>query len=249
MRRPQTSRRATRLRSDVVEIAHAGGVDVRERATLAAQTAADPGTILGLRPLEGLASLLSGGPALAYRSGDLEIALTPDECLGLVVGELDTAEASLLARTYGDALEWNASLYDAATLEPRLARGVRGGPTGAGGPDPDAAAGTTDATAPAATPAATAEDATGRDADAETTAPAWVVACRVGTEAAGQRDFLLTGETHPSGWDLWSDRAERGRRHATSEDARAAMAAVVIADLRERCRVTDGSDLRMTRRG
>lgn len=88
--------------------------------------AADPNTLTVMAidyRLDGLApyktypaeSILSGGPAVVYRTFDLTLLLTPAELSRLVRRALKPAEFLQLKEQYGDHFEWHDDFYDQVT--------------------------------------------------------------------------------------------------------------------------------------
>lgn len=79
------------------------------------------GEVDRLKPID-RESFLSKRPALLYRSGDLEIALTGEEIHRLAMGALRSDEYGRLVERFGDAYEWHGDFYDEASgraLQPR----------------------------------------------------------------------------------------------------------------------------------
>jgi len=65
-----------------------------------------------LEPVPGLASILSGKPAVRYRADDLDIALTPDELYRLASHSLSPDEYLALRDRYGMFHEIHEDFYD-----------------------------------------------------------------------------------------------------------------------------------------
>jgi hypothetical protein len=68
-----------------------------------------------VKPLAGLRSVLSGRPAVLYRTIDVEIALAEDEVIRLMGRELQPAEHRQLLEHFGDFFEIHGDYYDFAT--------------------------------------------------------------------------------------------------------------------------------------
>lgn len=72
---------------------------------------------LELKPKPGLTSILSGGPAVMYRSDDVEVPLTPEELFRLLKRSLRPEEALQLLDHFGEFHEIHDDFYDPATGE------------------------------------------------------------------------------------------------------------------------------------
>lgn len=134
---PPKNRRPESLDILVIEVEHAHGIERTDPNGAAATayvgaTGADLAGDLGqgaprltvirladLEPVPGAASVLSGAPALIYRSDDLEIPLTADELHRLLDHSLRPDEFLALRERYGDAYPWHADFYHPRTGKAR----------------------------------------------------------------------------------------------------------------------------------
>lgn len=83
--------------------------DLPEKFLLPGSTLFEP---TKLKPMEGLKSVISGGPAVMYRSDDIAIPMTPDELFRFAKHDLHPAEYFVLLREYGMFHEIHEDYYD-----------------------------------------------------------------------------------------------------------------------------------------
>ncbi|CAH1689636.1 conserved hypothetical protein [Hyphomicrobiales bacterium] len=109
------NRKETGLAVLQIQVEHADGI-LEFNPTSSLMTGIQtPEAILDLKPIPELKSLITGGPAIIYRSDDLEIPLTQEETLRLMLTALRPKEYEAIATRYGDAYEWHDDFYDSAT--------------------------------------------------------------------------------------------------------------------------------------
>lgn len=99
------------LESGDIRVHHADGVLRLDPNQQIEELHFRPGNILGLRPVPGAASVISGAPAIVYRTYDIEIPLTVWEYVGLVDRSLEPAEFHALMDRYGDFFEIHDDYY------------------------------------------------------------------------------------------------------------------------------------------
>lgn len=102
-----------------IEIEHASGIKATDPNLLT--LACLIGEVKALRP-GGAVSLISGRPAIIYRTDSLEIPLTTDEVERLVLRALTPAEFAILLEHFGMEHEWHEDFYDPETgiaMQPR----------------------------------------------------------------------------------------------------------------------------------
>ena len=122
---PPKNRRGENLDVLVLQIQHADGTLAMDPNGMAKAVFTEPDTLLDLKPLDGVASILTGRPAVLYRSMDLEIPLAPDECFRLCAHALEPDEYFALRDRFGDAYEWHApDFFDAGSGEAMQPRPV-----------------------------------------------------------------------------------------------------------------------------
>jgi hypothetical protein len=80
---PPKNRQAEKLPVLRLEVEHAYGVLIKDLNDMAMAVIMKPDNLLTLKPVEGARSVLSGRPAVVYRSLDLEIPLAPDKLFRL----------------------------------------------------------------------------------------------------------------------------------------------------------------------
>ncbi len=122
---PPKNRRSESLDVLVLEIRHADGTLTMDPNGMAKAVFTEPDKLLDLKPLDGVASVLSGSPAVIFRSMDLEISLAPDECLRLCAHALEPDEYFTLRDRYGEFYEIHVpDFFDAETGEAMQPRPV-----------------------------------------------------------------------------------------------------------------------------
>ncbi|BCB22111.1 hypothetical protein [Bosea sp. ANAM02] len=118
------NRKETGLAVLQIQVEHAGGI-LEFNPTSSLMTGIQtPEAILDLKPIPGLKSLITGAPAIIYRSDDLEIPLTQEEALRLMLTALRQKEYEAVATHFGDAYEWHDDFYDPATGEALQSREI-----------------------------------------------------------------------------------------------------------------------------
>jgi hypothetical protein len=126
-----------------MEVEHLSGVEHFDPNTQIMALATQPDFVAAWKPVEGTKSVISGRPAIVYRTADLEIPLTVDEYAGLVGCELEPEEFRTLLETYGTFHEIHDDFYcpvSGEAFQPKdlrsrvrvaaLATGVQGNPAG-----------------------------------------------------------------------------------------------------------------------
>ena len=122
---PPKNRRSESLDVVALEIRHADGTLAMDPNGMAKTVFTEPDKLLDLKPLDGVASVLSGRPAVLYRSMDLEIPLTPDEGYRLCAHALYPDEYFTLRDRYGEFYEIHApDFFNAETGEAMQPRPV-----------------------------------------------------------------------------------------------------------------------------
>ena len=106
---PAKNRKPESLPAFVIRIASADGVEEFDPVGILDQMLDYQ---LDFAPLPDERSQLSGEPAIIYRSGDLELRLSPLELRRLVSFDLQNAEFCALRDRYGMAREWHEYFYD-----------------------------------------------------------------------------------------------------------------------------------------
>lgn len=76
-----------------------------------------PFDILSIKPIDGVQSIISGEPAVIYRSDDIEIPMSTEELLRFAAHDLRPEEFLKLRETYGDFFEIHDDFYDPDTGE------------------------------------------------------------------------------------------------------------------------------------
>jgi hypothetical protein len=84
-----------------IEIEHANGIEALDPNGLVMLAASTPERITDLVPIRGRVSVISGHPAVLYRAGDVEIALTPQEAFGLASRDLLPDDYFALRERFG----------------------------------------------------------------------------------------------------------------------------------------------------
>lgn len=74
--------------------------------------AAQEGQLAALLPVDGLASDISGEPAVLYRTGEIRLQLTPAELQRMTLHTLEPHELFALLDKYGEFFEIDQSFYD-----------------------------------------------------------------------------------------------------------------------------------------
>lgn len=114
-----------------IEIVHAAGTEVTDPNGAAMMVFSSSDKILGFGPVADRESDISGEPAVVYRADDIELSLTPAECLRLLAHSLRPEEYHALVRSYGMAFEWHEDFYDSETgvaVQPRIVPGTNPSP-------------------------------------------------------------------------------------------------------------------------
>ncbi len=112
-----------------IEIQHAQGTTVLDPNTSIMLAVGSPDEVLGFAPMPGTKSILSDEPAVLYRSGDIEVPVTPSELLRLMTTSLEPKEFFRLMEVYGSVFEWHDDFYDFASgeaLQPRIPAAAAG---------------------------------------------------------------------------------------------------------------------------
>lgn len=102
-----------------IEVEHRDGILTCEPNEF--MLACHNGEIERMKPID-RESFLSKEPALLYRSGDLEIALTGEQIHRLAMSALTPDEYGRLVEQFGKAFEWHEDFYDEASgraLQPK----------------------------------------------------------------------------------------------------------------------------------
>ena len=94
-----------------MEVEHRSGVEHFDPNTQIMALVTQPDFVAAWKPVEGAKSVVSGQPAIVYRTADLEIPLTVDEYAGLVGCELEPEEFRTLLETYGTFHEIHDDFY------------------------------------------------------------------------------------------------------------------------------------------
>lgn len=107
------------LRPSEIRIAHGGGEIVTTPPGLSLYALGKTGALrlADLTPLDGIASMLSGSPAIIYRDEDFSLLLTPDEVDRLARHDLTAAEYLTIREHVGMAFIIAEHLYNAETGE------------------------------------------------------------------------------------------------------------------------------------
>lgn len=108
-----------------IEIQHADGVEVTDPNGQIFQILQRPEMLLAWKPVPGRVSVISGRPAILYRSEDFEAPLTLDEYVGLVGRELEPNEYLALLRHFGSAFDWHEDFADPDTGKALQPKGLR----------------------------------------------------------------------------------------------------------------------------
>lgn len=93
-----------------IDITSAIGKDSYDPSTVI--IAAQEGQLAALLPVDGLASDISGEPAVLYRTGEIRLQLTPAELQRLTLHALEPHELFALLGKYGEFFEIDQSFYD-----------------------------------------------------------------------------------------------------------------------------------------
>ncbi|AOG03037.1 hypothetical protein [Bosea sp. RAC05] len=112
-----------------IEIQHAQGTTVLDPNSSIMMAVVTPGEVLELAALPNTKSILSGEPAVLYRSGNIEVPVTPPELLRLMTTSLEPKEFFKLMEVYGTAFEWHDDFYDfdsGEALQPRIPASAAG---------------------------------------------------------------------------------------------------------------------------
>lgn len=98
-----------------IQVEHADGTLELNPNTALITSIQTPEEILDLKPVPDRKSLITGAPAIIYRSDDVEIPLTQEEALRLMLTALRPEEYQAIASHFGDAHEWHDDFYDPTT--------------------------------------------------------------------------------------------------------------------------------------
>jgi hypothetical protein len=93
-----------------IDITSAIGKDRYDPNTLI--MAAQEGHLEALLPIDGLTSDISGSPAVIYRTGEIQLQVTPAELTRMTLHTLQPAEVTALLAKYGEFYEVDADFYD-----------------------------------------------------------------------------------------------------------------------------------------
>jgi hypothetical protein len=109
------------------ELQHAGGSIVNKWPAWLSVLIMKQEAITGLKTIPGVTSIISGGPAIIYRSGGagIEIPLTPDEALRYIGNSLTPDEFFKIVAAYGGHEELGETFYNTTTgraVDPTLTR-------------------------------------------------------------------------------------------------------------------------------
>jgi len=110
-----------------VSIEHADGTETFDHNGIVEFLAMRVEEARALRAVPFVTSVLSGRPALRYRTHDVEIPLTADEIAGLVGTELCPTEYVALRGRFGTFFEIHDDFYDPATGGAFQPKGLRTG--------------------------------------------------------------------------------------------------------------------------
>lgn len=122
--RTPRNRKQTGLAILQIQIEHATGKHEFNPNSALMTAIQTPEVILDLEPFPGRKSLITGGPAIIYRSDDLEIPLTQEETLRLMLTALRPKEYKAIVTHFGDAYEWHDDFYDPASGEALQSREI-----------------------------------------------------------------------------------------------------------------------------
>lgn len=109
---PPKNRMAEELPILELQVEHADGRERFDPNRIKMWAIGNQGSVLGLSPLDGRVSDVSGDPAVVYRGGDVELALSPDELLRLIENDLRPEEFFALRARYGIFHEIHDDFYD-----------------------------------------------------------------------------------------------------------------------------------------
>jgi hypothetical protein len=109
-----------------LELEHKNGVEVFDPNQQIARILENPEAVGQWQPVPGARSVISGKPAVLYRTGDLEVPLTVDEYVALVGRELEPEEFFKLLEHYGMEFDWHEDFYATDTGDAMQPKDLRG---------------------------------------------------------------------------------------------------------------------------
>jgi hypothetical protein len=98
-----------------IEIHHAQGAEVYDPNTIVMKLLSNTSVFENLQS-PAVLSVLSGRPALVYKTSEVELALAPDEIERLVMRSLSQGEVRELRKQYGSFFEIHDDFYDSKTF-------------------------------------------------------------------------------------------------------------------------------------